>query len=107
MNAWLSTRTTTEALAELQVARVPAGPVLGLAEVLEDPQVKARELVQYVEYPGAPKPVPLANTAVRLSATPGGLRHRAPMLGEHTDEVLREIGYSDEEIAALRAAAVV
>src|SRR5260370_23130466 len=107
MNAWLSTRTTTEALAELQVARVPAGPVLGLAEVLEDPQVKARELVQYVEYPGAPKPVPLANTAVRLSATPGGLRHRAPMLGEHTDEVLREIGYSDEEIAALRAAAIV
>jgi crotonobetainyl-CoA:carnitine CoA-transferase CaiB-like acyl-CoA transferase len=107
MNAWLSTRTTTEALAELQVARVPAGPVLGLAEVLEDPQVKARELLQYVEYPGAPNPVPLANTAVRLSATPGGLRHRAPMLGEHTDEVLREIGYSDEEIAGLRAAAVV
>jgi crotonobetainyl-CoA:carnitine CoA-transferase CaiB-like acyl-CoA transferase len=107
MNAWLATRTTADALAELETARVPAGPVLKLDEVLADPQVEARELLQYVEYPGAPKPVPLANTAVRLSATPCGIRHRAPMLGEHTDEVLREIGYSDEEIAALRAAAVV
>ena len=107
MNAWLATRTTAEALAELQAARVPAGPVLGLDEVLKDPQVEARELLQYVEYPGAKKPAPLANTAVRLSATPGGIRHRAPMLGEHTDEVLREIGYSDEEIASLRAGGVV
>jgi crotonobetainyl-CoA:carnitine CoA-transferase CaiB-like acyl-CoA transferase len=107
MNDWLATRTTAEALAELQAARVPAGPVLKLGEVLVDPQVEARELLQYVEYPGAQKPVPLANTAVRLSATPGGIRHRAPMLGEHTDEVLRELGYPDDEIAALRAGAVV
>jgi crotonobetainyl-CoA:carnitine CoA-transferase CaiB-like acyl-CoA transferase len=75
--------------------------------VLEDPQVKARELLQYVDYPGARKPVPLANTAVRLSATPGAIARRAPTLGEHTNEVLREIGYSDPEIAALRAGEVV
>jgi crotonobetainyl-CoA:carnitine CoA-transferase CaiB-like acyl-CoA transferase len=107
MNDWLATRTTAEALAELQAARVPAGPVLKLDEVLDDPQVEARDLLQYMEYPGAPNPVPLANTAVRLSATPGGIRHRAPLLGEHTGEVLLEIGYSTEEIASLRAAAVV
>jgi crotonobetainyl-CoA:carnitine CoA-transferase CaiB-like acyl-CoA transferase len=105
--AWMAARTTAEAIAELEMARVPAGPVYELDEVLEDPQVKARELLQYVEYPDAPKPVPLANTAVRLSATPGGIRHRAPMLGEHTDEVLREIGYSAEEIDELRAAEAV
>jgi len=75
--------------------------------VLDDPQVKARELLRYVEHSGAPKPVPLADTAVRLSATPGGIRSRAAALGEHTDEVLREIGYSDNQIASLRASEVV
>jgi crotonobetainyl-CoA:carnitine CoA-transferase CaiB-like acyl-CoA transferase len=107
MNAWLATRTTLQAVAELEQARIPAGPVLDVAQVLEDPQVKARELLKYVDYPGAPRRVPLADTAMRLSATPGGIRHRAPMLGEHTDEVLGELGYNKEEISALRAAEVV
>jgi crotonobetainyl-CoA:carnitine CoA-transferase CaiB-like acyl-CoA transferase len=107
MNTWSIQRTSDQAVAELQAARVPAGPVLQLNKVLEDPQVKARELLKYVDYPGAPKPVPLANTAVRLSATPGGIERRAPTLGEHTDEVLREIAFSDEEIAALREIGVV
>jgi crotonobetainyl-CoA:carnitine CoA-transferase CaiB-like acyl-CoA transferase len=107
MNAWLATRPTAHAVADLEAARVPAGPVLDAGQVLEDPQVKARELLKYVDYPGAPRPVPLANTAVRLSATPGGIRHRAPTLGEHTDEVLNELGYSELEIKTLRAAQVV
>ena len=107
MNSWLASRTTAQAIAELEKARIPAGPVLKLDEVLEDPQVKARELLRYVDHPGAAKPVPLADTPVRLSATPGGIRHRAAALGEHTDEILREIGYSDDGIAGLRAAEVV
>src|SRR5580765_5992429 len=107
MNVWLASRTTEQAIAELEKARVPTGPVLELDQVLEDPQVKAREMLRYVEHPGAAKPVPLANTAVRLSATPGGIRQRTAALGEHTDEVLREIGFGDEEIGRLRKAEVV
>jgi crotonobetainyl-CoA:carnitine CoA-transferase CaiB-like acyl-CoA transferase len=107
MEAWLAGRTTAEALAELESARLPAGPVLHLEQVLEDPQVKARQLLQYVDYPGAPMPVPLANPAVRLSATPGSIRRRAPTLGEHTNEILKELGYSDSDIEELHAARVV
>ena len=107
MNAWLNARSTAEALKELEAARVPAGPVQNLDQVLDDPQVRARHLLEYVDYPGAPKPVPLASPPVRLSATPGGIRRRAPRLGEHTTEVLKELGYSDAEVHSLHDEQVV
>ena len=104
MEQWLAPLSTADALDRLAAARIPAGPVLSLGEVLEDPQVKARRLLEYVDYPGAPKPVPLANTAVRLSETPGSIRQRAPLSGEHTEEILGELGFDRAAIAALRAA---
>lgn len=107
MNSWASNRTTEEAMRELEEARVPCGKVYELSEVFDDPQVQARELIKFVEYPGAPKPAPVPNTPVRLSETPGEVRQRAPMLGEHTDEVLRELGFGASEIAAFREAGIV
>ena len=75
--------------------------------MLEDPQVKARALFNWMAYPGSPAPVPVADTPVRLSETPGEIRHRAPTLGEHTDEILRGLKFGVEEIARLREAGVV
>ncbi|MBO0860843.1 MAG: CoA transferase [Chloracidobacterium sp.] len=107
MKAWSNQRSTDEAMRELEEARVPCGKVYGLDEVFDDPQVKARELVGFVKYPGAAKPVPLPNTPVRLSETPGEVRSRAPFLGEHTDEILRELAFSDVEITVFRDSGVI
>ena len=107
MTAWTSGRTAAEALAELEPARIPSGPVHSLEQTLCDPQVRARELLRYVPHPGAAKDVPLANTPVRLSSTPGGIRRRAPAAGEHTDEILGELGFSADEIAAFRRLEIV
>ncbi len=60
-----------------------------------------------VDYPGLPRPAPVADTPVRLSATPGGIRHRAPVLGEHTGEVLAEIGYDEAAVVRLNDAGVI
>jgi crotonobetainyl-CoA:carnitine CoA-transferase CaiB-like acyl-CoA transferase len=86
---------------------VPCGPCYNLDEVLADPQVNARGLLEEVEHPGATKAVPIARTPVRLSETPAISIRRAPQLGEHTDEVLVELGFNVNEIAALRAAKAV
>ncbi len=107
MNDWASKRTTEEAMGDLEEARVPCGKVYDLNEVFDDPQVQARELIKFVEYPDGAQPVPVPNTPVRLSETSGEVRRRAPMLGEHTDAVLRELGFNDAEIADFRASSVI
>ena len=104
MSRWCAERTRDQAIAELETARIPCGPCYDLQEVISDPQVRSRKLLEQIEYPGATAPVPVANPPLRLSETPAPAVRRAPMLGEHTDEVLNEIGFSLEEIADLRAA---
>jgi len=69
--------------------------------------VRAAGLLVDTQYPGLSQPVPLAPTPVDLSETPGGFRRRAPTLGEHTDEILAELGYRPEQIAELRTRNVI
>ncbi len=107
MSEWTAERSTTDALAALEKAQIPAGPLHSPRQALEDPHIRAAGLLQDTDYPGLPRPAPLAPTPVDLSETPGRFRHRAPTLGEHTDTILSELGYRPEEIRELRARNVI
>ena len=98
--------TTDHWLAALDAAGVPAGPIYALDEVYADPQVRAREMMVETEHPAAGR-IRNIGIPIKLSETPGAFRRPAPALGEHTDEVLRELGVSDERISALRASGAV
>ncbi|MCA1224658.1 CaiB/BaiF CoA-transferase family protein [Saccharopolyspora sp. 6M] len=98
----LRTRDTEEWTELLLAAGVPAGPIRDYAQSCADPHTLAREMVVEVDHPGE-GPVRALGVPVKLSGTPGRIRRPAPALGEHTDELLRATGRTDEEIRALRA----
>ena len=107
MATWCAERTTEAALSALEEARIPAGPVYSPQQTLDDPHVQAVRFLKAVEFPGSSSPAPVADTPFSMSETQTGIRHRAPWLGEHTDQILSELGYAPAEIVALRAARVV
>ncbi len=104
---WAAERTSAEALAELEKARIPAGPVYSPQQALDDPHIQAMNYLKPVEFPGLPGAAPIMETPLRLSRTPGSVRERAPLLGEHTDAILTELGYTAEEISSFRAEGVI
>ncbi len=107
MSEWCAERTSAEVLAALEEAKIPGGQVLAPQQTLDDPHVQAMGFFQPVPFPGAKKPAPISKVALKLSETPGAIRHRAPLLGEHTDAILAEVGYNPAEIEALRDGKVI
>ncbi len=107
IDAVTRTRTTREWVAALEAAGVPCGPINDLKAVFEEPQVQARGMLQHLPHASAGK-VPQVVSPMKFSATPLEFHHAPPVLGEHTEQVLRELlGRSAEDIAALRAAGAV
>lgn len=107
MQKWCDSRTVAEALELLEANRIPAGAVYTPQQALDDRHVREAGFFHEMQYPGADKPVPVLQEPVMLSRTPLTIRRRAPKLGEHTDQILQELGYTPAVIQKLRADRVV
>jgi crotonobetainyl-CoA:carnitine CoA-transferase CaiB-like acyl-CoA transferase len=99
-------RTKQELLKHLG-GQVPFSPVYNVRDIVADPHFKVREMLPRVPHPGLDHEVQIAGVPIKMTETPGKVRHRAPLLGEHTDLFLTSIGCNAEDIARLRAANVV
>ena len=104
---WCAARTCEDALAALERTSIVAGQVYSPQQALNEPHLREAGLLAEREFPGIPGTLPLAPTPIDLSETPGAYRRRAPLIGEHTDEILASLGYGAAEIAALHQEKIV
>lgn len=102
VSAWTGARSKVEIAAVLG-GKIPFGPVRQVDEIFADEHTASRHMLAKVDLPGVPDhPLTITDTAVKMTETPGGVRTRAPLTGEHTDTVLRDFGYAPDEIEALK-----
>ncbi len=94
-------------LALALVAPVAAAAADPAQRALADRHIRERGYLKPVDFPGLPGPAPVMETPLRLSRTPASVRGRAPVLGEHTEVIVGELGYSAEEIASFRTEGVI
>lgn len=106
IEAWTSRRTAAEVVAAMEAAEVPATRILSIADIAADPHYAAREMIRSIVLPSG-RTMKVPGVVPRLSATPGDFDGGGPRLGEHTDDVLRQLGYDAATIAELRARGVI
>lgn len=104
---WSKKKTVEEILNILIKAGVPVGEVNTIDKIVDDPNIKLREMIVEVEHPLAGK-VKITNTPIKLSLTPGKIEKASPLLGQHTEEILKELlGYCKKDIDNLKKEGVV
>lgn len=106
VEALIKTAPASEWLKRLDAVDVPCGPVLDRRRVYTEPQVEANQMFVALEHPIA-GPTRMVDVPIRLSRTPGAVRRPAPLLGQHTDDILAELGYGAAEIERLRSQEIV
>jgi formyl-CoA transferase len=106
IGAWTATRTVDEVLAVLEAASVPSGRIYTIADIAADPHYAARGMLQQVKLEGGDL-LTVPGIIPKLSRTPGAQQRNAPALGQDTDDVLREIGLTEPQIAALKTRGVI
>ena len=107
MAAWCENRTTADALAELEKAGVPCGPVLTMQQAIDNPQAAAMGFFQQIDFPGLPRPALAADLPIGFENIDAGVTGRPPLLGEHTDEILKSLGYDNDAVQKLRTDGVI
>jgi formyl-CoA transferase len=98
---WTSRFSQEKVLKDMEQAEVPAGKIYSVADIAADPHFQARGMIESV-IAGDGEPLKVPGVVPKLSATPGRIRSAAPKLGEHTDEILRELKFSPLEVETLR-----
>lgn len=103
VEGWTSVRTKAE-IADVLGGKVPFGPIQTSEDIMMSGHTKARSLITELEHPGTDKLFTFVDTAIKLSETPGGARVRAPLAGEHNDQILDDFGFDSHEINELKSA---
>lgn len=106
IEAWTSARSPEAVLAAMAAAEVPASRIYSIRDIVSDPQYAAREMIREVRTHGGSM-LKVPGVVPKFSKTPGGFTRGGPRLGEHTREVLRDLGYGDDAIEALRQAGAI